>query len=97
MNIGIFGWVVIILLIALIGLTIFMLISISKTGDERRQLIMNRATSNSFIGAVAILVIETIRMLATGESYESNPFLMLAFVSLVFLISLIINKKRYGG
>ena len=77
------------------------LLSLAKQGDERKNFIQSKAMSQSFIIVVGVLIIEIGDALYTGfikgEKMEGvNPFTLLFVISIVFFVSLLINKKKYG-
>jgi len=69
-----------VVLLALIG---FMLVSLARRGNERSRLIKTKAMSATFISTVVLLVVETVRVQA-GHQEGTNPFWLLAAVSLLF-------------
>lgn len=78
-----------------------LLISLAKQGDERKNFIKSKAMSQSFIIVVGVLIIKIGESLYTGfvkgEKIEGmNPFTFLFIISIVFFVSLLINKKKYG-
>lgn len=81
-----------VVLLALIG---FMLVSLARRGDERSRLIRTKAMSATFIATVVLLAAETVRVQA-GNREGTNPFWLLAAVSLLFLVFLIVYKKKFG-
>jgi uncharacterized membrane protein len=80
------------ILLALIGL---MLVSLARRGDERSRLIKTKAMSATFLCTVALLVVETVRVQA-GDQEGTNPFWLLVAVSFIFLVFLIVYKKKFG-
>jgi uncharacterized membrane protein len=79
-------------LLVLIGL---MLVSLARRGDERSRLIKSKAMSATFISTVVLLVVETVRVQAVRQE-GTNPFWLLVAVSLLFLVFLMIYKKKFG-
>ncbi|MFD1673104.1 hypothetical protein [Alicyclobacillus fodiniaquatilis] len=91
--------VYVLLVISLIALVVFLLVSLASKGDERKTHIKIKAMANAFIvlfGILLLNVIWTIYRMVIGQAGSPYPFVYLFVVSLVFLISLIINKKKYG-
>jgi ABC-type xylose transport system permease subunit len=95
-NIHWLGWVVISIFLTSILLIVFMLFSLSRRGDEREQFIKTKAMSTTFIWTVVILVAEAVRVLFASHNNGTNPVWILMFVSLIFLVSLVVYKKKYG-
>ena len=91
--------VVTVISVILIGMT---LISLVKLGDERKNMIKVKAQSYSFAVVVVILlfnIFKNIYVTTWGNGiYEGvNAFSFLAAISIVYLISLLVFKKKYGG
>lgn len=98
-------WIVILFLgllaicVALIGFT---LVTLPKLGDERKNLIQMKAQSYTFtivIGYTLIKIgVNVYRTNWGNGSYEEiNPFSFLIAISVIYLISLLFTKKKYGG
>ena len=62
------------ILLFFIALDIGMLISIVRSGDERRQIIVWKASAFTLMGVTGALIIEIIENLATGQEMTMNPF-----------------------
>ena len=85
-------------LFVVIGL---LLISLAKHGDERKELIKTKTITYTFsivIGLIIINIIKSIYLVfAKGMEAEGiNSFILLVTISVVFLITLLYNKKKYG-
>ena len=97
----VFAFFLIILLI-IIAVIIAMFISLAKQGDERRDMIVGKASTQTFavvVVYVAFNVVKDIYQVLTGAdlSHEGiNPFVMLTTISLIYAIELIYHKKKYG-
>lgn len=97
------GIVVIVVVIG-ISLTLigFTLGSLVKLGDERKNLIKMKAQSYSFAVVVFMMLINIFQNIYVTQwadgAYEGvNPFTFLVVISVVYLISLLFFKKKYGG
>ena len=98
-------WVVGLFLIILaicIILIVMTLAPLPKLGDERTNYIKMKAQSYTFtvvIGVVLLEIIESIYLTGwTDSSYEGmNPVSFLVAISVIYLISLLLSKKKYGG
>lgn len=91
--------VVIVISVILIGMT---LVSLVKLGDERKNMIKVKAQSYSFAVVVVMLlynIFKNIYVTTWGNgTYEGvNAFSFLAAISIIYLISLLVFKKKYGG
>ncbi|RWZ58678.1 hypothetical protein EQV77_06850 [Halobacillus fulvus] len=74
-----------------------------QSGDERRQFIISKAHSYAFIVAVGILifeVVESIYLTFEGNaSYNGSgisPIMFLTVISIIYLTTLLIYRKKYG-
>lgn len=100
MNWGIVVFVVVIgISLTLIGFTLGSLV---KLGDERKNLIKMKAQSYSFAVVVFMMLINIFQNIYVTQwadgAYEGvNPFTFLVVISVVYLISLLFFKKKYGG
>ena len=92
-----FGFLV--LCLVLIGFTLSSLLNLC---DERKKYIQMKAQSYSFAVVIGMLVIEL------GESFYSafwghdeysgiSPFTFLVTICLVYLVTLLIYKRKYGN
>jgi len=97
-------WIILSLIILAICLILIVttLVSLPKLGDERTNYIKMKAQSYVFtvvIGVLLLEIIESIYLTAwTDSSYEGmNPFSFLVTISVIYLISLLFSKKKYGG
>ena len=97
-------WIILSLIILAICLILIVttLVSLPKLGDERTNYIKMKAQSYTFtvvIGVVLLEIIESIYLtIWTDSSYKGmNPFSFLVSISVIYLISLLLSKKKYGG
>ena len=86
---GIFLLILIILDIAMIG-------SLLRTGDERRQLIVWKASAFTLLVVVGTLVLDVVESIVRVEAMLINPFIRLSVTAMVYLLTLLYYKKRYG-
>jgi len=89
------SWLFIAVLALLLGLIVFMLVSLNRRGDERSRLIKTKAMSATFIWTVLLLILETVRTMASQDA-ETNPLVLLMAVSFVYLVALLAYKRKYG-
>lgn len=95
------GLFLIILAICLL-LIVTTLVSLPKLGDERANHIKMRAQSYTFVVVIGVLLFEIINSIYittwTDSSYDGmKPFSFLVTISVIYLISLLLSKKKYGG
>ncbi|WP_313427968.1 hypothetical protein [Siminovitchia terrae] len=99
------NWVLILLtgiLLLTVTLITFLLYSLSKQGDERKNYIKQKAMSQTFAVIVGLLIIEVsvsvyASMTNSLGTNGLNPFTFLVTISIVYFVALLINKKRFGG
>ena len=85
-----------IFLLTLIVLDILMIVSLLRTGDERRQLIVWKASTSALLVVVGGLVIDIVESVVREEAMLINPFIKLSVTAMVYLLTLLYYKKRYG-
>ena len=97
-------WIILSLIILAICLILIVttLVSLPKLGDERTNYIKMKAQSYVFTVVIGVLLLEIIKSIYltawTDSSYEGmNPFSFLVTISVLYLISLLLSKKKYGG
>lgn len=95
------GLFLIILAICLL-LIVTTIVSLPKLGDERANHIKMRAQSYTFVVVICVLLFEIINSIYittwTDNSYDGiKPFSFLVTISVIYLISLLLSKKKYGG
>ena len=83
-------------LLTLLALDIAMVVSLMKTGDERRQLIVWKSSSFTLLVVVGSLIIDIAQSIVTVEAMQINPFIKLSVTAMVYFLSILYNKKRYG-
>ena len=82
-------------LCAMIVLDIAMLISLLRPGDERRQMVVWKASTWTLMGLVGMLVIEIVRGFVTGSVDLINPFIHLTVTAtMYFCFSLYFKRTR---
>ncbi|WP_462411426.1 hypothetical protein [Neobacillus sp. Marseille-QA0830] len=75
----------------------------SQKGDERRKFINTKAQSYAFIVVIGMLILEvaeSIYLTIQGNtSYNGNGFSPISFltvISIIYLVTLLFYRKRYG-
>lgn len=84
-------------LCAMIALDIAMLISLLRPGDERRQLVVWKASTCTLMGLVGMLVIEIIKGFVTGSVDMINPFVHLTVAATLYFGFSLYFKRKLGG
>ena len=83
-------------LLTLLALDIAMVVSLMKTGDERRQLIVWKSSSFTLLVVVGSLIIDIAQSIVTVEAMQINPFVKLSVTDQGCFLSLLYYRKRYG-
>ena len=84
-------------LLVLIFLDLAMVVSMLRPGDERKQMIVWKTSAFTLLVAVLTLVFDIVEALIKGEAVLVNPFIHLSVVAMVYFVTLMVEKKRYGG
>ena len=79
----------------MVVLDIAMIISLVKLGDERRQLIVYKASTLTLLGTMGSLVIAIIDSLIKVEAMTVNSFTTLTAAATLYFISLLYYRKKY--
>ena len=92
-----FLWLFLLFLVLLIVLDVAMLISLMAPGDERRQMIVWKSSAFTLLSTAGSLALEILVDLANGRPLDqSNPFVQLGIMSLVFFLATIYYKRKYS-
>ena len=83
-------------LLALIVLDIAMIVSLVRTGDERRQLMVWKASTLTLAAVMGSLILHIVESLVKAEAMAVNPFVILSVGAMTYFLSLLYYKKRYG-
>lgn len=83
-------------------LIILTLISLPKLGDERKNFIKMKAQSYTFTVVIGIILIQIIKntykiIWGNGVFEGINPLSQLTTISIIYLVSLLFFKKKYGA
>ena len=89
-------WIFGIFLLALIALDVLMIISLLKTGDERRQLIVWKASTFTLLIVIGGLILDIVESIIRSEAMLINPFVKLSVTAMVYFLTLLYYKKKYG-
>ena len=87
----------VVFLLVLIFLVLAMVISMLRPGDERKQMIVWKTSASTLLVAVLMLVFNVMEALIKKEPTLVNPFIHLSVVAMVYFVTLLVEKKRYGG
>lgn len=89
-------WIFGIFLLVLIALDVLMIISLLKTGDERRQLIVWKASTFTLLIVIGGLILDIVESIIRSEAMLINPFVKLSVTAMVYFLTLLYYKKKYG-
>ena len=84
-------------LLVLIFLDLAMVVSMLRPGDERKQMIVWKTSASTLLVTVLMLVFNVVEALIKKEPTLINPFIHLSVVAMVYFVTLLVEKKRYGG
>ncbi len=84
-------------LCAMIILDVAMVVSLLRPGDERRQLVVWKASTCTLMGLVGMLIIEIIKGFVTGSVDMINPFVHLTVAATLYLGFSLYFKRKLGG
>ena len=84
------------------GILIFVPSS-SRKGDERKKFISTKAQSYAFVVVIGMLILEVIesiyRTFQGKSSYDGigiSPLIFLTMISVIYLITFLMYRKKYG-
>lgn len=98
-------WVKIVYSIILLICGIFIFTgTLSQKGDERRKFIIMKAQSYAFIVVIGMSILEiaqsiylTIQGNNSFNSNRNSPLVFLTVISIIYLITFLVYRKKYGG
>ena len=100
-GLGILGILAMLFILGMFAAIVALFISLGKQGDERRQLIVGKASTGAFFWAVCYIlgnIIEDLyRSIAHGlPSDGMNPFIALFIVAVIYLLHLLYYRRKFG-
>ena len=83
-------------LLGIAALDIALVVSLIRPGDERRQLIVWKASASTLGGVAGYLVLRVILNFVRG--YEAlNPYTLLTVIAAMYFVFLLDHRSRHGG
>lgn len=82
--------------IGLIVLDLAMILSLVRSGDKRRQLMVWKASTFTLLGAVSLMVINVIKQIVCPSDIN-EPFSQLGATALIYFASLLYYRRKLGG
>lgn len=94
-------WLPLFLLLIFLILIAAMFVSLARQGDERRRMIVQTASANTFAVTVVYILFcaikGIIRSIAHGEPMEEmNPIVTLMTIAITYTFELFYFKRKYG-
>lgn len=86
-----------VVLAVFVVLDIIMLVTLSKPGDERNQVVVWKASSFTLLGMTGATVLDVIENFVRAQPMTVNPFIQLEIAAIIYFISLMYYKKKLGG
>ena len=81
---------------ALVALDAAMLVSLIKPGDERKKMIVWKASTYTFGGLVGYFILCILENTIRGQYQGINPFTILAVTSTLYCMALLYFRKQLG-
>ena len=85
-----------IILFIFVILDIIVLVSLTKPGDERNQIIVWKASSYTLLVVIGVMILNVIQEFIGGRVSSINPLIQLELTAIVYFIALMIFKKRHS-
>ncbi|MGX6970563.1 hypothetical protein [Vagococcus bubulae] len=93
-----FGLMMFILFIlGIVSLDVSMVVSLIKKNDERQQMIIWKASTYTLLIVVLTLIGDVLRNLFSNSYTGTNPLTFLTVVAIIYFITLLYYKKKYGN
>ncbi|MFV0560832.1 MAG: hypothetical protein ACK5NA_08960 [Enterococcus sp.] len=80
----------------IICLDIAMVISLIRKGDERRQMIVWKSSTYTLLVTVSVLLLDICESAITQKYSGVNPTIFLTVIAVIYFITLLLYKKKYG-
>lgn len=78
----------------------YVFVTLARQGDERRRMIVEKASANTFAVMMVYLLICILERVAGPmlgwQPGGVNPFVMLLVMSVVYAVELVFLKRKYG-
>ncbi len=86
----------------LAGLNLALFVSLGRQGDERRRMIVQKASAHTLCVLVAYLVLCVVEDFVRGAFLDLaadplNPFVLLTVIAMVYFAHLLYYKRKFGG
>jgi uncharacterized membrane protein len=84
-------------LVIFIVLDVIMLVSLLVPGDERRQIIVWKASAFTLLAMVGVNILNVIENFIRAEYMSTNPLVQLEITAIIYFFSLMYYKRKHGG
>lgn len=74
-----------------------MIVSLIKPGDERKQMMVWKASAYTLLVTVGSMLIDIVVCGIRGQASSSNSLILLEVTAIIYFISLLYFRKKYGG
>ena len=82
---------------ALIVLDVAMVVFLARPGDERRQMIVWKASTYTLLGTAGSLCLSIVEKLVRMEPMAVNPFVTLGAAAIIYFLFLLYFRHKHGG
>lgn len=86
-----------VMLLVFAGLDIFMLVSLLRPGDERKQIIVWKASTFTLVGVTGAVVLDVIENTVRGQYEGINPLTRLQVTAMLYFATLLYYRWKHGG
>ena len=86
-----------VMLLIFAAMDIGMIVSLLRPGDERNQIIVWKAAAFTLLGLAGSGVLHVAANLIWAQPMVLNPFVQLEVMAILYFLSLLYYKRRYGG
>lgn len=84
-------------ILGLILLDLGMVVSLVVPGDERKQMIVWKASAYTLLGVTGSLILNIVQSLIQMDLVLINPFIKLGSTATIYFAFLLYYKRKYGG
>ena len=84
-------------ILGLILLDLGMVVSLVVPGDERKQMIVWKASAYTLLGVTGSLILNIVQSLIQMHPVLINPFIKLGSTATIYFAFLLYYKRKYGG
>lgn len=86
-----------IILLIFAVLDIIMIVTLLRPGDERKQMMVWKASTYTLLVTVGSLIIDVVTSNVSGQASSINSLILLEVTAIIYFIALLYFKKKYGG